>query len=208
MDSAFNRTDRWGSGRTTTTALMANDHLTPEIIAGCADGSLGAGERKAADEHLARCADCRRELAAVADLLVTAPRAQRRRLWPVVAGGLAAAALAFVLVPRVTAPPAVKATERAVGPNASSIEIVAPAADGLAGTTIVWRRVEAGATYHVTVTDTTGATRWTTETADTSVVVPDSVRLEPNSRYYLYLDALRSDGWSAQSGPRPFRTAR
>ena len=192
---------------------MADEHLTPEIIAAYADGALDPGERVATDKHLARCAECRRELASVADLVATAPPAQRLRRWPVAAAGLAAAALAFVLVPRAF-PPSSRPTERATGPNASSIEIVAPAANGLFGlagpagsATIVWRRLELGAMYRVTVADTTGATRWTTQTTDTSVVVPDSVRLAPGGRYYLYLDALRSDGWSVQ-GRREFRTAR
>jgi hypothetical protein len=63
------------------------------------------------------------------------------------------------------------------------------------------------ATYRVTVTDTTGATRWTTETPDTAVTLPASARLEPGARYYFYVDALRADGWSVQSGPRTFTTA-
>ena len=188
---------------------MADDHLALETIAAYADGVLDAGERVAADRHLARCVDCRRELALVADLVATAPAARRRRTWPVVAAGLAAAAVAFVLLPRAPVPPPMRGTERAAAPNASSVEIVAPAANGLTGSAgIVWRSVEPGATYRVTVTDTTGATRWSTQTSDTSAVVPDSVRLDADSRYYLYLDALRSDGWSVQSGPRVFRTAR
>ena len=191
---------------------MVDEHLTAELIAAYADGALDDGERTAADTHLARCAKCRRELAGVADLIATVPPSERRRTWPFVAAGLAAAALAFVLVPRTSAPPASQATERAVAPNASSIEIVAPVGNGLVGragsATIVWRRVEPGATYRVTVTDTTGATLWTTETADTSAIVPASARLEPGSRYYLYVDALRSDGWSVRGGPLEFRTAR
>ena len=75
------------------------------------------------------------------------------------------------------------------------------------GAEIVWRRVP-GARYSVTVVDTTGATQWTAETTDTSAAVPDSVRLAPGGRYYLYVDALRSDGWSLRSDRREFRTAR
>ena len=108
------------------TAPMANEHLTPEIIAAYADGALDARERMATDKHLARCAECRRELASVADLVATAPAARRRRSWPVVAAGLAAAALAFVLVPRASVPPSSRTTERTKEPNASSLEIVAP----------------------------------------------------------------------------------
>jgi len=191
---------------------MSDDHLTTELIAAYADGVLDVDERMAADRHLALCSECRRELAAVADIVATAPPARRRRSWPFAAAGLAAAALAFILVPRASVPPPDRATERAAEPNAASIRIVAPAANELAGPAgigrIVWRQVERGATYRVTVNDTTGATRWTTQTTDTSTAIPDSVRLAPGGRYYLYLDALRSDGWSVQSGPREFRMAR
>jgi len=198
-----------GSSQATTTGQMSDDHLTTELIAAYADGALDVQERMAADKHLARCAECRRELASVADLVATAPPARRSHIWPVAAAGLAAAALAFVLVPRPSVPS--RTTERAAEPNASAIEIVSPAANGLAvpavGAEIVWRRVP-GARYSVTVVDTTGATQWTAETTDTSAAVPDSVRLAPGGRYYLYVDALRSDGWSLRSDRREFRTAR
>ena len=211
MDKAFRRAALSIARRDTTIAAMTDDHLTVEILAAYADGTLNAGERIGADRHLARCAACRRELAAIAELVATAPRVHRRPGWPVVAGGLAAAALAFVLVPRTSVPPTTRATERGPEPNASSVEIVAPAENGIAGpadsATIVWRSVP-GATYRVTVSDTTGTIRWTTNSADTSAVVPGLVRLEPGTRYYLRIDALRSDGWSVQSGPRAFRTAR
>jgi predicted anti-sigma-YlaC factor YlaD len=212
MDEPFRRVALAIARRATTTAAMTDEHLTAEIIAAYADGELAGEERVAADEHLARCTPCRRELAAVSDLLASAPQARRRRSWPVLAAGLAAAALAFVFLPRAFMPPPHRATERAVEPNASWIEIVAPVDNGIIGpggrTTIVWRRVDRSTTYRVTVSDTTGATRLVTETVDTSLVVPDSVRLEAGSRFYLTVDALRSDGWPVRSHLRTFNVAR
>lgn len=192
---------------------MTDPHLSVATIASYVDGALDANARAEADRHLAACADCRGELAGVADLVVDLPSARRGGGWRVAAGALAAAAVVGVLfVQPGRAPTTSGTTERATRPPAATLEIVQPmanagAASALHDGRIVWRPVEPRATYRVTVTDTTGATRWSAETSDTAVVLPPNARLEAGARYYLYVDALRADGWSLQSGPREFSTA-
>jgi hypothetical protein len=82
----------------------------PERLAEYVDGTLGAGERAAVEEHLAGCADCREILAETSAFVrqeaaaASAPGARVlpfRRRWPVVAGAVAAAAAAVALVVRV-----------------------------------------------------------------------------------------------------------
>ena len=192
--------------------LVTEPHLPVATIAAYVDGVLDAEARAGADRHLAGCAICRSELAQVADLVVDLPTARRGRGWPIGAGSLAAAGVIALLVALPTRAPRMPATERTTRPAAATLEIVAPASEGGDGALrdgrIVWRAVEPQATYRVTVTDTTGATRWTTETSDTVAVLPSSARLEAGARYYLYVDALRADGWSLQSGPRAFTATR
>jgi len=191
---------------------MTDQHLPVATITAYVDNTLDDDAQVAADRHLAICADCRAELAEVSGLVVAMPTARRSRSWGVVGGVLAAAGLVGVLFlsPSPTSGPAAT-TERTTAPSASTLEIVQPAANGPFAVgqdaAIVWRAVEPRATYRVTVTDTTGATRWTTETSDTVAALPASVRLEAGARYFLYVDALRADGWSLQSGPRSFTTA-
>jgi anti-sigma factor RsiW len=191
---------------------MTDQHLPVATISAYVDDALDDDARVAADRHLAICADCRAELAEVSDLVVGVPAARRSRSWSVAGGVLAAAGLAGVLFLSPTpARTPTGTTERTTARSASTLEIVQPAASGTFVTSqeaaIVWRAVEPRATYRVTVTDTTGATRWTTETLDTVVALPASVRLEAGARYFLYVDAQRADGWSLQSGPRSFTTA-
>jgi anti-sigma factor RsiW len=191
---------------------MTDSHLSVATIASYVDNVLEAEARAEADRHLAACAHCRGELASVADLVVDLPPARRRPGWRVAAGALAAAGIVGILVTRpARSPMASGTTERATRPAAAMLEIVEPPPAGgapgaLRDGRIVWRAVEPRATYRVTVTDTTGATRWSAETPDTAVVLPPSARLEAGARYYLYVDALRADGWSLQSGPREFST--
>lgn len=192
---------------------MTDSHLPVATIAAYVDDTLGPEARAEADDHLAVCAVCRGELTQVADLVVDLPTARRGRGWRIGAGTLAAAGvigLLFALPART--PQTSRTLERTTKPAAATLEIVAPPADrengALRDGRIVWRAVEPQATYRVTVTDTTGATRWTAETSDTLVVIPASASLEAGARYYLYVDALRADGWSLQTGPRAFKTSR
>jgi anti-sigma factor RsiW len=189
---------------------MTDQHLSVATIASYVDGTLDPGARAEADLHLATCADCRAELSGVAQLIIDLPKARRNRSWYAAAGMLAAAGVVGLLLSSPARAPERTDTplmERATRPVATTLEIVEPAAAAGAGPlhngTIVWRAVEPKATYRVTVTDTTGATRWSAETSDTAAVLPPSVRLA-GARYYLYVDALRADGWSLQSGPRAF----
>jgi anti-sigma factor RsiW len=200
------------AGPASLATTMTDQHLPVATITAYVDDTLDDNARVAADRHLAICADCRAELAEVSDLVVGLPTARRSRRWSVVGGVVAAAGLIGVLFlsPAPTSGPTAT-TERTSTPSASTLEIVQPAASGTFVTSqnaaIVWRAVEPQATYRVTVTDTTGATRWTTETLDTVAALPASVRLEAGARYFLYVDAQRADGWSLQSGPRSFTTA-
>jgi anti-sigma factor RsiW len=189
---------------------MTEPHLSVATIAAYVDDTLDTSSRGEADRHLAVCADCRSELAGVTDLVAGLPSPARRNLnWGVVGSALLAAGLVAILVKSPAPPPERSgATERAARPAASKLEILEPpVAGGLRNGRIVWGAVESRATYRVTVIDTTGATRWSAETTDTVATLPPSVRLETGARYYLYVEAQRSDGWSLQSGPRAFMTA-
>ena len=192
---------------------MTDPHLSVATIAAYVDDALDAKARADADRHLATCAICRGELAGVADLLVDLPSARRGRTWRAAASVLVAAGIVgALLVSPGRARERTARTERTTRAAAATLEIVDPppaagAIGGLRDGRIVWRAVEPSATYRVTITDSTGATRWSAETTDTTAVMPSTARLDAGARYYLYVDALRADGWSLQSGPRAFTIA-
>ena len=192
---------------------MTDQHLSVAMVASYVDDALDAEARATADRHLAVCEACRAELAELSDLVLDAPTPRRRLNWAVVGGALAAAGLVGILVgspERATSGPSSTGERSSTRTNATVDIVQPPTADAVGAVhdgRIVWRSVEPRATYRVTVTDTTGATRWTSETSDTVAVLPPSARLDAGARYYLYVDALRANGWSVQSGPRAFTTA-
>jgi hypothetical protein len=62
-----------------------------------------------------------------------------------------------------------------------------------------------GATYTVTVQDSSSAEVWKRASwSDTSITVPDSVRLNPGSLYFWSVDARLVDGNTAKTGPHTF----
>ena len=76
------------------------------------------------------------------------------------------------------------------------------------GLRFVWRQAAgaSGATYRVTVVEADGAPLWTHTTADTTVVVPDSVSgtLVRGRAYRWYVETVDDDGTSIHSGSAPF----
>jgi len=64
-----------------------------------------------------------------------------------------------------------------------------------------WRAVE-GATYRVVISDASGNTAFQTDTNDTTLVIPSSIRTA--ATYYWRVDALAPDGTSLTSGINEF----
>jgi anti-sigma factor RsiW len=185
------------------------EHLSAEELAAYIDHQLSPDETRRADAHLADCATCRRELAASSRVVATAPIAGSRRSPGRVAAVAAAAAILVAVV--VLRPPPQRpdvAVERADGIEASRVQTVFP----LTGSTVdandltfAWRRDD-NASYQLRVVDSSGAAVWATTTVDTTARLPRTVSLKAG-RYFLYVDALRADGFSVSSGPVEFTAA-
>lgn len=166
-------------------------------LAAYLDGALAGDNRSRVEAHLAGCADCRLEVAAVAQLVRTAPR-PRRMAVPL---GLAAAAvLALLLVPALDFPtrfgPA-RHREPAVTTTAPPVAI-APRGAVDAARQLVWSAVPHATRYRVTLIDGEGTALWRWETADTVAVLPDTVRLSVGSSYFWKVEAETGFGrWVA-----------
>src|SRR4029079_5593536 len=191
-----------------------NAHLSADELSGMVDGGFPGAPPSCVGGHLAVCAACRAELVSASAIVGSAPRARPTSRTPWVARGMLAAAalLAILFVPRVArrgadAPPT-ELTRR--GPSANTVAIVDPAPNvALDGDSVrlTWR-AEHGASYRVTVTDSTGVTVFTTSTSDTVVVPPPKLRLVPGAWYFWYVEALRPDGSSAITTPSSFSIRR
>jgi anti-sigma factor RsiW len=187
---------------------MESAHVGPERLAAYLDHELSPTAREEVVAHFAECADCRREMTAMRRLL---EERSKRRPWYVTTGPLlvaVAAAIVFVLVPRIRraddapAPSIRSAPELTSTDPAQRISMISPADDAVlreGGTVFVWRSVGADATYRLTLQDSTGATVWASSTVDTSVVLPDSVRVAPGE-YYWSVAARMPDARSAKTG--------
>jgi len=192
-------------------------HLKDDVLAAYLDGALPTAERRGAEDHLAECATCRDELVDISKLV--ADRARVRR-WPRLAASVAAVAaavIAFAVIgpwhaaPGPSTAPGDRMRESTLvdGANRRAGAIVTPA-EGATVTPralrFAWHSVAPNATYLLKLTDETSV-RWTHDTADTTVALPDSVQLERGRTYTWWVDALMADGRVASTGVRQFRTS-
>jgi putative zinc finger protein len=180
-------------------------HPSTEQLAAFLERRLHGPERDVLMEHLADCTECRHDVTTTSRVLSSARAARRRQLVrPIV--GAAAAVLVFVLASRVRQDPPDRSGEvrsqRVNEPDAiSPIVVVSPTGRT---TVLMWRADAPSALYKVALLDSTGSVKWSERTTDTSVVVPDSVRLSAGATYYWTVDALRQDGRATTSGAHWF----
>jgi len=193
-------------------------HLTTGHVAALLDGRLNRTERSMAIAHLSLCVECRHELAELQRALTaSSPHGRTRRRWKVAASAVAAA-LVFAVLPAAMlsarrsprVPTAETPATRAAGVSAvdamASINAIAPAdeAEIAVRPEFRWRSAGLGATYLVTVQDTSGAAIWSVTLTDTTAASPPSIPLDPGHRYFWSVDARLADGGSTGTGMRMF----
>jgi len=179
--------------------------LDDETIAALAEGTIDADARAAAMPHLATCARCRLAVASVARALadpavareIPRPTGARRRLWRVAIPAAAAAIVVLLAMPGRNddgAPPHRAPTITAV----SSPVLMSPVGIVATAETLRWATVAGADRYRTTLFDNAGAVLFETQTADTVVALPDSVRLAPGRSYLWKVEARTGWGrWSA-----------
>jgi hypothetical protein len=186
-------------------AGTAGPCLDDDTIAALAEGTLDGDARTAALPHIASCDRCRAAIASVAHALsdpalareIAATERAPRRLPRIAAVAMAAAVLLIVAVPRWgnnDSPP-----HRAPGITAvASPVLVAPVGAVRDARTLRWATVGGADRYRTILFDATGAALYEIQTADTIVVLPDSVRLAPGRTYLWKVEARTGWGrWSA-----------
>ena len=179
--------------------------LDDETIAALAEGTRDAPLRAAALPHLAECARCRAAVASVtralADPAVASAMATlgggRRRALTIAIQIAAAAVLLVVALPRVGSDrsPAHRApTISAV----SSPALLSPVGVVAAAPILRWSSVAGTDRYRTTLFDAVGAVVYETQTSDTVIAIPDSVRLAADRSYFWKVEARMGFGrWSS-----------
>ena len=189
------------------------EHPSAGEMAAYIDGVSTDEERREIEAHLSACADCRDELVVVREAMQS--KGSRLR-W--VAGVVATAAAIALLLMTPTmieeSPQPVfrgsDATDSAAADVAGTIEVVAPLEDGGEAADeprFVWRSSGPDAQYRLTVTTTAGDAVATVTTSDTVVASLPDAELAPDTEYYWWVEALRADRATAESGLQRFRTA-
>ena len=162
-------------------------HVTTEDAAAYVDGGLAAAERAAIDSHLAQCAECRLEVVHVTRLVRLAP--QRRR-WIMVAPLAAAAAVLILFIAPQRTPESTRPLLREPRvTTAASPMLSVPRGAVAALRAMTWSSVPHADQYRVTLFDRDGSVAWRTQSADTTVVLPDTVHVVRGVPYYWKVDA-------------------
>jgi len=189
--------------------VSQNGPLSAEELAAYLDGRLSGKELERVEAMLASSPDARAELVEVSRLVATIPerRTLANRRWILISALAAAAVVAIVMVPSLTRSPAAPqvATERRVIENdGSRIRVISPAEASPVSSRdlkFVWDGVP-GSAYQFTLTDADGRVLWQRSTEDTTLVLPDSVKLAAERSYYWNVDALAANGSSVTTGVR------
>ncbi|MCU0620497.1 MAG: zf-HC2 domain-containing protein [Gemmatimonadales bacterium] len=184
--------------------ILTMSHLDPLQVAAFIDRTLDAVTRRAVEDHLASCAECRAELLEVGRVAGGPPAARRhavRRLVPWLAA--AAALLVVVQLRRPGAPvhrePAVRS---AVAPGA-----IAPAGEVASLVPLEWSSVPGADRYRVALFERDGRLLWEETVLDTTAVLPAEIaaRLAPGITYHWSVRARV--GWErwTESGLTEFQ---
>jgi putative zinc finger protein len=192
----------------------SQEHPDEAELSAYINRSLGEADRTRIEAHLAKCDDCRMDVVEVMRLFRPQPR---RRVW-YVAAGLAAAALASILLFAPSANhesgpggPVLRGPVTDVPATASAVQIVHPregATLDAEDARFTWRETAPGASYRLTLTDETGDVVWSVSIADTTAYLPSDSSLSREQTYFWYVDALMPDGRSTTSGVHEFKVAR
>lgn len=186
-------------------------HPNEADLAAYIDGAIADAERKSVEAHLSVCDECRMEVTASQEAVSTAPRAAIRARIPMRWVGLGAAAVLMVVaVSTLSRTTSDRTTERgtvAISPGAKRVvAIVMPVDNSTLGSDrrLVWRSEAGSATYRITIGDDSGQPLHSATLGDTSFVVPASIMLTPERKYFWYVDAITGDGTTATSGLKSF----
>jgi anti-sigma factor RsiW len=166
------------------------------------DGRLPAAEREHIEAHLAECYDCRHAVVDSGRLL----RASRQRRGVLAVGALAAAgiiALAFVPVMR---GPTTETGSMRDGSATPTLVAYGPTGETPASGPLrfSWAPVAGATIYRLTLAAAGGTPVWNASATDTSVALPDSIRLTRGARYLWNVDALLGTGDTRSTGFREF----
>jgi len=182
------------------------DHPSVETIAAYLSGKMPPEAVIALETHLSSCRDCRTEVTSARKLIKERSSPHRHWLIP----GIAAAVLLIGVLMKPTGSARLeRASPKQNADGREAIALISPLGSvGIRGLVFSWRSAGTEARYALSLSDSAGNAVWESQTSDTSLALPQSIRLLPGSMYLWYVDASAPNGMTATSGVRSFRAAR
>jgi hypothetical protein len=180
------------------------DDLSAEHLRRLVEREGPDAERLHTIDTMLRTAEGRRELE-IAWAAVRAARPRRSRVWR---WGIGVAATVAAAAGIGTIWFSSKPTPDLLRDATSPIRLVAPLGTSPARAPFTWRPLENAERYQLVVVDTTGADVFVTETRDTTVSLPDTLRLTPGVSYLWWVQATTRDGASVTAVTQRIRIQR
>ena len=177
--------------------------MTGERIAAYLDGGLTPEEREGLEGHLVVCSECRQDLAEASDLT-----GRNRLTWLLLAAPMAAAALVLLFIGIPTEQDVPRFRGPATGTHLAAVSPLGGSAAHPDSLVFRWRAAGAEAHYGFTLTDAQGDVVFTDGLADTTLVLPQSIGLEPGRSYFWFVDALLDGARSTSTGVQEFGVER
>jgi hypothetical protein len=170
------------------------DCLDELAVAAFVDGRLGPDARGPVVAHLLTCARCRSVVKATsrlaADTSVTDQTPARRwRRWSIPLGLAAAAAFVLLLLPRGSGDSLSPGLREPPDTSIHAPLLIAPRGSVARVDELLWASVPGIEQYRVRLYNDEGDVLWTAETADTALMLPDSVRLSRRVTYFWKVEA-------------------
>ena len=203
----------------------ASVHLNEGQLAGFLDRGhehdldLDPGERERVEAHLDQCEACRHELVSASRIRDSFAPSFARSVWrhrgtrwtavgSVIGTAIAASVVGMVYLrqPDAVNPLAVTERVRALPERRASIDVVAPTTAVIEHSAVIaftWRSAAVDI-YRFTLLSESGEPLFTTETTDTTVAWPASVKAVAGTIYFWRVDGI-AGGISSSTGAKPLR---
>lgn len=178
-----------------TNPRTAEEHLQLDQLVRYVRGALDSEEHALVVRHLSTCTRCSQEVGDVVRLSRPTARRQEWRRYGS-AAGLAAALLLMVWTGRRTGPDQASPTRDETVTAAAAPVPIAPARTDAGEVRFSWSPTSKADRYRLVLFDSAGSAMFEGESGDTTIVLPDSVRLDRGALYLWKVEAETSfDKW-------------
>jgi anti-sigma factor RsiW len=185
--------------------MHAGEHMNDLELSAYLDGRVPAAERERMEAHMAECAECRRQVVASRRLIRAAKRPGRN---VIVVGMLVAASVAVLMVTPIVRDREPDGTTPLRDAGGTPVMVAYGPIGETAAAKLLrfsWAPAADATIYRFTLAAAGGTPIWNASVNDTTVALPDSVKLRSGTAYVWVVDALLGTGVTRSTGLREFQ---